>query len=106
MEVIFAFGQLSDVQKTAKLTDLPRELVDDIKVIVSNRLKFGSLSSFELKKVAFRIFDVDNDGKITTRELGAVLRSLGQNPTDIELQDIVNQVEISTHKTRLINNLK
>ena len=55
MEVIFAFGQLSDVQKTAKLTDLPRELVDDIKVIVSNRLKFGSLSSFELKKVAFRI---------------------------------------------------
>ena len=28
---------------------------------------------------------------ITTKELGTVLRSLGQNPTDIELQDIVNQ---------------
>ena len=28
---------------------------------------------------------------ITTKELGTVLRSLGQNPTDVELQDIVNQ---------------
>ena len=57
-------------------------------------------------KVTFKIFDVDNgrntlpkigdrlivsDGMITTKELGTVLRSLGQNPTDIELQDIVNQ---------------
>ena len=58
-------------------------------------------------KVTFKIFDVDNgkniefasnlewlifsDGMITTKELGTVLRSLGQNPTDVELQDIVNQ---------------
>ena len=33
------------------------------------------------------------DGKITTKELGTVLRSLGQNPTDIELQDLINQVD-------------
>ena len=32
-----------------------------------------------------------SDGMITTKELGTVLRSLGQNPTDVELQDIVNQ---------------
>ena len=35
------------------------------------------------------------DGKITTRELGSVLRSLGQNPTDNELQSIVNQVDFN-----------
>ena len=31
------------------------------------------------------------DGKITTKELGRVLRSLGQNPTDGELHDLINQ---------------
>ena len=30
---------------------------------------------------------------ITTKELGTVLRSLGQNPTDNELQDLINQVD-------------
>ena len=34
---------------------------------------------------------------ITTKELGTVLRSLGQNPTDIELQDIVNQGLVLNH---------
>ena len=31
------------------------------------------------------------DGHITTKELGTVLRSLGQNPTDTELQHLINQ---------------
>ena len=33
------------------------------------------------------------DGHITTKELGTVLRSLGQNPTDTELQHLINQVD-------------
>ena len=31
---------------------------------------------------AFALFDKDGDGNITEKELGIVLRSLGQNPTD------------------------
>ncbi|XP_022211038.1 calmodulin-related protein 97A [Drosophila obscura] len=45
-------------------------------------------------KEAFSLFDKDNSGSITTRELGILMRSLGQNPTEAELQDLVNEVDI------------
>ena len=34
----------------------------------------------------FREFDKNNDGFINTKELAALLRKLGQNPTEAELQ--------------------
>uniref|UniRef100_A0A2K5XK70 EF-hand domain-containing protein n=1 Tax=Mandrillus leucophaeus TaxID=9568 RepID=A0A2K5XK70_MANLE len=40
-------------------------------------------------KEAFSLFDKDGDGTITTKELGAVMTSLGQNPTEAELQDMI-----------------
>lgn len=43
-------------------------------------------------KEAFAMFDKDGDGFITTNELGTVMRSLGQNPTQAELQDMINDV--------------
>ncbi|XP_067682352.1 calmodulin-beta [Haliotis asinina] len=44
-------------------------------------------------KEAFNLFDKDGDGTITTKELGTVMRSLGQNPTEAELQDMINEVD-------------
>ena len=44
-------------------------------------------------KEAFSLFDRDGDGTITTNELGTVMRSLGQNPTESELQDMINEVD-------------
>ena len=44
-------------------------------------------------KEAFALFDKDGDGKITTKELGSVMRSLGQNPTEEELRDMINEVD-------------
>ena len=53
----------------------------------------SSGTSFAEFKEAFSLFDKDGDGTITTKELGTVMRSLGQNPTQAELQDMINEVD-------------
>ena len=48
-------------------------------------------------KEAFSLFDKDGDGTITTKELGTIMRSLGQNPTEAELQVSAGHVLDVTH---------
>ena len=45
-------------------------------------------------KEAFEIFDKDKDGYITTKELGDIMKNLGQTPSEAELQDMINEVDI------------
>ncbi|KAF0907267.1 hypothetical protein E2562_015769 [Oryza meyeriana var. granulata] len=42
---------------------------------------------------AFSLFDKDGDGTITSKELGTVMRSLGQEPTEEELREMVAEVD-------------
>jgi len=44
-------------------------------------------------KEAFMLFDKDLDGRITATELGIVMRSLGQRPTETELKNMVTMVD-------------
>jgi calmodulin len=50
-------------------------------------------------KEAFSLFDKDVDGTITSKELGTVMRSLGQNPTQAELEDMINEVSYTAAST-------
>ena len=43
---------------------------------------------------AFCLFDIDGDGKITTDELGTVMKSLGMNPSAEQLRDMIDEVDI------------
>ncbi|CAL8267155.1 unnamed protein product [Boreogadus saida] len=52
-------------------------------------------------KEAFSLFDKGGDGTITTKELGTVTHwdSLGQNLTEAELQDMINEVDTDGNGT-------
>lgn len=50
------------------------------------------LNSAEFK-AAFDMFDTDGGGDISTKELGTVMRMLGQNPTREELDEIIEEVD-------------
>ena len=49
-----------------------------------------SISEF---KLAFSVFDKDGDGTITTKELGEVLRNMGHNPSDGDLDEMLKEVD-------------
>ena len=42
---------------------------------------------------AFQTFDKDGNGSITTKELGTVMRSLGQNLSESEIKEIIDEVD-------------
>ncbi|XP_073047600.1 uncharacterized protein [Primulina eburnea] len=47
----------------------------------------------------FKLFDKNGDGSITKEELGSVVRSLYQNLTEEELQDMIHEVDTDGNGT-------
>ncbi|XP_052105302.1 calmodulin-beta-like isoform X3 [Mytilus californianus] len=61
-------------------------------------LFFSRLSQIQEDKVreyreAFNLYDKDHDGVISTHKLGVILRSLGHNPTELEIQEMIDEVD-------------
>ncbi|KAJ1697109.1 hypothetical protein LUZ62_027547 [Rhynchospora pubera] len=48
---------------------------------------------------AFSLFDKDNDGFITKQELATVIRQLGQNPSDEDVQEMISEVDTDGNGT-------
>ena len=67
-------------------------------LIVEGGYRFTIVVSQGTRHLAliFRFFRL---GQITTKELGTVMRSLGQNPSESELQDMINEVDADNNGT-------
>ncbi|KAK2723454.1 hypothetical protein QYM36_001953 [Artemia franciscana] len=53
-------------------------------------------------RASFALFDQDGDGHITTSELTAVMKCLGQNPTDAEILAIIKEVDAEVRRNGTI----
>merc|ERR1711976_443445 len=79
---------------------VPRCLVCDVSCTrceYDRKLKdfANSLSEEKVRtfKEMFQMFDKDGDGTISTKELGAVLRSLGLNPGQDEIDEMIEETD-------------
>ena len=50
-------------------------------------------------RAAFELFDRDRDGTITTKELGTVMKNLGQYLSESELEEMIKQVDLDGNGT-------
>merc|ERR1712154_213204 len=44
-------------------------------------------------KQAFELFDLNKNGKITHKELKKIMQGLGQNPTEVEIDELVKEID-------------
>ena len=72
--------------KSAKQIDFIITAGDKYSVKITDE----QLESF---KETFMMFDKDGDGTVSTKELGAVMRSLGNNPTQEELEELIDDAD-------------
>ena len=52
-----------------------------------------SEEQIRIYKESFDVFDKDGDGTITSKEFGSVMRSLGQNPSQAQLQVMIEEFD-------------
>ena len=60
------------------------------------KMAAGGLSDHQIEEFreAFRLYDRNDDGTITNKDLGMVLKAIGQNPSDEETRQLVDRVRI------------
>lgn len=61
-----------------------------------NKLTADQIAGF---KETFDLFDKDGSGSISASELKSVMISLGLSPTDEEVDDLVNEIDIDGNNT-------
>ena len=90
-----------DKQTTASTRSTTRatsegELVSNTGSSVLNKENNFGLTDERVEefKAAFQLFDKDGDGTITSKELGTIMRSLGHNPSQEELQKLVAETDV------------
>ena len=79
-QFIFAIRFYEDFQFSSKIWDNPGLI----------HVSAFSISDY---REAFLVFDKDGDGTVTVSEIGLVMKSLGQNPSEAEIKSMVQEVD-------------
>ena len=64
--------------------------------MVDHQLTEEQIADF---KEAFFLFDKKDDGKITTAELGSVMRLLGEDPPEAALEEMIKEMDANRNGT-------
>ena len=75
---------LSNLPKKSPCLDCPQTYICDVINIFIFVVEF---------REAFLVFDKDGDGTVTVSEIGLVMKSLGQNPSEAEIRSMVREVD-------------
>ena len=64
-------------------------------------IEFYKIEMEDLEELfeAFSLFDKDYNGMITNKELGIVMQSISLNPTENELNEMINEAETTNDKS-------
>uniref|UniRef100_A0A0E0MJA8 EF-hand domain-containing protein n=1 Tax=Oryza punctata TaxID=4537 RepID=A0A0E0MJA8_ORYPU len=75
--------------------DAPEDLPPQLLFVHQGRQLMDHLTKEQIAEFreAFSLFDKDGDGTITSKELGTVMGSLGQSPTEAELKVMVEELD-------------
>ncbi|XP_066911264.1 calmodulin-like isoform X4 [Clytia hemisphaerica] len=94
-----SLATLMSDKKVAALVESHRKFLQHLCTMIARMpdpfeeaMKFTDEQIEEVKE-AFAIFDKNGDGTITTKDLITVMRSLGKNPTEDEIDDMINEVD-------------
>lgn len=74
------------------MLDLPPDIQNYMMKLMEHKI-FLTEDEIEQYKEAFLEYDKDGSGNISIKELGTVMRSLGENPTEDELQTLINKFD-------------
>ncbi|XP_076449597.1 neo-calmodulin-like isoform X1 [Babylonia areolata] len=80
--------------KPLGISSMKKLMVEKNKEAEQNILEKYSQSQIRELREAFRLFDKDGDGSISTDELGTVMRNLGQFPSLDELNTMLKEIDI------------
>tara|TARA_Y100000996_G_scaffold392554_1_gene355417 strand:+ start:145 stop:852 length:708 start_codon:yes stop_codon:yes gene_type:complete len=87
--------QLFDPLLTERCSDVQRPVVHP-SLTELTQISEKQIAEF---KEAFSLFDKNGDDTLTIKELGTVIRFLGQNPTETELQDMIKLADVGRNGT-------
>uniref|UniRef100_F6PQ89 EF-hand domain-containing protein n=2 Tax=Ciona intestinalis TaxID=7719 RepID=F6PQ89_CIOIN len=84
--------EIRDIMATYDLNSSGTIEMNEFVPMVKGRLRSEYLEAIELE-MAFKVFDRDNNGFISRDELRNVLRTMTENPTEEELDEMMREAD-------------